>query len=228
MSLPDVDRIARKGFPKDVITIVNELVDRENRELEVKFDTNSLNYQAKVIETPEKTTIVLPRSRGAGDDANTSWAPINGTNPNKVKISSDHSLLINYTLDDIATITNINNEFTINVNQMLYLDVEYTAFAISAITLRGGNRWTEYSTPYKITGGTSITDPSVVINSYFLLAYGAALSDDSAKNLPGPIINGVKIVRCVSSPLIINLVNFGAGFIIPYPVACGSRNGPPA
>ncbi len=152
--------------------------------------------------------------------------------PGKVSVSSDHPLLKSYTLDDIVSVVNIGNGFTINVGQVLYLDIEYTAGAITTVTLTGGNRWDEYSVPYKFTGGSSITDPDIVINSYFLLAYGATTDDDVAKNLPGPIItigsSAVKVVRCCSAPLIIEYVNIGAGFIIPYPRACGSRNGPPA
>lgn len=61
MSVEKLEPIKRTGFPHDVIELLNLVVGRENREIEVKFDTTSLAAVAKVMETEDKITFVFPR-----------------------------------------------------------------------------------------------------------------------------------------------------------------------
>lgn len=64
MAVSEVSKINRKGFPRDVIEAVNELVDLQNRPWVVQYKTDSADYKAEVIEDPERVTILLPRNPG--------------------------------------------------------------------------------------------------------------------------------------------------------------------
>lgn len=64
MSLRDLEPIAEKGFPREVKKLLNDCIDRVNRPIKVKFDTNSVNPQATVLQTEDDITIVLPRGLG--------------------------------------------------------------------------------------------------------------------------------------------------------------------
>lgn len=56
-----IEKITRKGFPKDVIDKVNELIDEANKDTEYNFDSDSLNPIVKVKDTPEKRVVTMPR-----------------------------------------------------------------------------------------------------------------------------------------------------------------------
>lgn len=148
------------------------------------------------------------------------WCPVTGTsNTNKVAISKNRPILNSLTLNDVTTITDIDNEFTIGVGDLIYLKIDYDPDGtITEVTLTGGAPYASYSLPYDTTGAGTIEDPLVIVSSYYLLAYGATLDDTVALAAEGIVVDGVRVVRCCYSPLRIDEVNTGDGFVILYPL----------
>lgn len=56
-----ITKLDRKRFPRDVIEKVNELVDAANKPTEYKFATDSNDPIAKIVDTPTKRVVTLPR-----------------------------------------------------------------------------------------------------------------------------------------------------------------------
>lgn len=68
MSVKDIEPIAEAGFPRALKKMCNDMADRINRKIRVKFSTDSINTQANVEETEENIVITLPRWRGSSAD----------------------------------------------------------------------------------------------------------------------------------------------------------------
>lgn len=135
-----------------------------------------------------------------------------------VKVGPNSTLLETAEVDSEMVITNIGNSFTVGLNQVLYLETEYAGSTPTAVTLKGGNKWTEYPVPYKTSGAGTIADPLFITSGFTLLAYGAAPGD--VVGLEGVLINvELKVVRCVFTPLRMELTNPGGGFALPMPQA---------
>lgn len=157
---------------------------------------------------------------GGGGTGNNIWAPVvAGDDGDEVGISENHPILNSLTVNDSVKVVDIDSSFTIAEGDVLYLKIDYSApGVISDVTLVGGAQWTDYPAPFATTGGGTLEDPDIVVSSYYLLAYGAALDDAVGLVSEGPIVDGVKIVRCCYAPLRIDEVNTGDGFVILYPL----------
>jgi len=160
------------------------------------------------------------------------WEIMAGVDDGTVAVSTNSTLMADLSLNSEITITSINDTFTLEKDQMLYLQLTYDpSGGVNSVSLVGDDQWDEYPNLYHVTGTGGLDDPFVVDEAYFPIGYAYDPAD--ADDLEGVIIpNGdgasepktIKVVRLCFAPLVLRYEDLGSGIIMPYPSA-GTRFG---
>lgn len=213
MPLEKLKYLKEEGFPVKVKALLNDCAMRINREWVFKFDTTSLNPIVKVEEDEYKVTVTIPRGALVSNSDIGPWGITTRTvsGVEKIAVSSNSSLGgANSNVQAEYTIDHLGDAFSLIAGQVLYLEYDISGATVTNVTLKGGNTWGGFPAFYHATGGSAD-------KGYFLIAYAGDNTDPAVAILDGPVINGVKIVRCIYNPLWMLFFNTGDGFIIPYP-----------
>ena len=148
---------------------------------------------------------------GGSATAQQPWTILPGDDPETVKVGPNSSLMETFTTE--MSIADKTDSFEVGVDELLYIHIEYPAMTA---TLVAGAPWTDYPEVFNYTG----SGPYTITDAYFLIAYGAL--PENAEGLQGVTItpdpgDPWKVVRCCFTPLVIDWVNPGGGFVFRYP-----------
>lgn len=172
-------------------------------------------------------TIAPAQANAGAADATvpvTPWQPIPGSAANAVTIEPFASLL-KTTMDANQTVAHLTDDFTPGNGDLLYLKFTYDAITqlITGADLICDSGWGTYPDVMKSTGTGTLTDPYIVAESYFIVAYAKLASDTTTPSGDVTIIKAtvlIKVIRTVFTPLALETINLsGLSFDFPFPPA---------
>ncbi len=138
----------------------------------------------------------------------------------KVMLNANSFLQQSLTPNDTVAITGLGTVIPVDVGMMLWLEIDFTAYAVTTAEIGSGDRgWGGFPAPFVYSG----TAPDQALTTaYLLIGYIAA----ATSTLDGTVITGGpadapvtgKIIQCVAQDVLLqNVVFNGLPAVFPFP-----------